>query len=104
MGDIWQYGCFVDYVAVQCRHMNYKRESRSVIIHPDAKAALAAWLMEMQRTGTMSSETYFFPLHKELNRPLCPCQASPAASLCRVSSHREIVEPHDEKNVWANRL
>lgn len=70
VGDVWQYGRFVDHVAVQRRHMKQKRESRSVIVHPDAKAALAAWLMELQRTGDVTHETMLFPSRKGLNRAL----------------------------------
>jgi integrase len=66
-----------------------------VIVHPHAKAALAAWLMEMQRTGAVSPETYLFPSRKGLNRPLRPGQARhflrQAYAACRLkgklSSH-----------------
>jgi integrase len=74
-GDVWQHSCFVDYGAVQRRHMKQKRESRSVIVLPDAKAAMAAWLMELQRTGDVTPETMLFPSRKGLNRPLRPGQA-----------------------------
>jgi integrase len=70
VGDVWQHGRFVDYMAVQRRHMQQKRESRRVIVHPDAKAALAVWLMELQRTGAVSPETVLFPSRKGLNRSL----------------------------------
>jgi site-specific recombinase XerC len=70
VGDVWQHERFVDYVAVQRRHMKQKWESRSVIVHPDAKAALAVWLMELQRTGAVSPETVLFPSRKGLNRAL----------------------------------
>jgi integrase len=75
VGDVWQHGRFVDYVMVQRRHMKQKRESRSVIVHPDAKAVLAVWLMELQRTGDVTPETMLFPSRKGLNRPLRPGQA-----------------------------
>jgi integrase len=70
VGDVWQHERFVDYVAVQRRHMKQKWESRSVIVHPDAKAALAVWLMELQRTGAVSPESVLFPSRKGLNRAL----------------------------------
>jgi integrase len=41
VGDVWQHGRFVDYVAVQRRYMKGKIQGRSVIVHPDTKAALA---------------------------------------------------------------
>jgi hypothetical protein len=57
--------------------MQQKRESRSVIVHPDAKAALALWLMEPQRTGAVSPETVLFPSRKGLNRILRRGQVGP---------------------------
>ena len=75
VGDVWQHGRFVDRVAVQRRHMKQKRESRSVILHPDAKAALAVWLMAMNRQGDVSPDTYLFASRKGINRPLRPGQA-----------------------------
>jgi integrase len=68
--DVWQYGRFVDHVAVQRRHMKQKRESRSVIVHPDARAAMAAWLMELQCIGDVTPETMLFPSREGLNRAL----------------------------------
>ncbi len=110
VGDVWPHGRFVDYVAVQRRHMKQKREGRSVIVHPDAKAALTAWLMEMQRTGTGSSETYLFPrtsFPRAKSSMACSALAKPGISRgkpTRVRSYEESVEPHDEKSVWAKRL
>jgi integrase len=72
---VWQHGRFVDRVAVQRRHMKQKREGRSVILHPDAKAALAAWLMAMNRQGDVRPDTYLFASRKGINRPLRPGQA-----------------------------
>jgi integrase len=75
VGDVWQHGQFMERVAVSRRYMKGKTEGRSVILHAEAKAALAAWLMAMQRMGTVSPETYLFPSRKGLNRPLRPGQA-----------------------------
>jgi integrase len=75
VGDVWQHGQFMERVAVSRRYMKGKTEGRSVIVHAEAKAALAAWLMAMQRMGAVSPETYLFPSQKGLNRPLRPGQA-----------------------------
>jgi integrase len=75
VGDVWQHGRSVDRVAVQRRHMKQKRESRSVILHPDAKAALAVWLMEMNRQRAVGPDTDLFASRKGVNRPLRPGQA-----------------------------
>jgi len=55
--------------------MKGKIQGRSVIVHPDAKAALTTWLMAMQCTGPVSPETFLFPSRKGLNRPLRRWQA-----------------------------
>jgi site-specific recombinase XerC len=104
VGDVWQHAGFVEPVAIARKHMKGKHEGRSIPLHSEAKSALATWLMEMNRPGGVSPETYLFASRKGLNRPLRPGQAPPAASLRLVPSHGEIIEPHDEKNVWANRL
>jgi integrase len=75
VGDVWQHGQFVERVAVQRRYMKGKVQSRSVPLHSEAKGALAAWLMEMNRQGDVSPDTYLFPSRKGLNRPLRPGQA-----------------------------
>lgn len=72
---VWQHGRFVDYVAIKRRHMKGKVHGRSVVLHPDAKEALATWLMAMQRTGAVSPETFLFPSRKGLNQPLRRGQA-----------------------------
>jgi integrase len=104
VGDVRQHGGFVERVAIARKHMKGKHEGPSIPLHSEAKSALAAWLMEMNRQGDVSPDTYLFASRKGFNRPLRPGQASATASLRRVPSHGEIVEPHDEKNVWANRL
>jgi integrase len=57
VGDIYQHGRVVDRVTVQRRHMKQKREGRTVLLHPDAKAALATWLMTLQQTTGLTRET-----------------------------------------------
>jgi integrase len=37
LGDVWQHGRLVDRVTVQRRHMKNKQESRTVLLHADAK-------------------------------------------------------------------
>jgi len=75
VGDVWQHGQFVERVAVKRRHMKGKQQGRSVILHPAAKTALAAWLMELQRLGSITPEGYLFPSRKGFNRPLQRGQA-----------------------------
>jgi integrase len=75
VGDVWQHGQFMDWVAVSRRYMKGKTEGHSAILHAEAKAALATWLMSMQRMGTVSPETYLFPSRGGFSRLLRPGQA-----------------------------
>jgi integrase len=75
VGDVWQHGQFVDRVAVKRQHMKGKIQGRSVILHPAAKAALAPWLMELQRLGLCTPDGMLFPSRKGVNRPLHRGQA-----------------------------
>jgi integrase len=75
VGDVWQHGQFLDRVAVQRKHMKGKHQGRSVILHPAAKTALAAWLMDRQRLGEMTPDMPLFPSRKGVNRPLQRGQA-----------------------------
>jgi integrase len=70
VGDVWQHGRFLDYVAVQRWYMKGKIQGRSVIVHPDAKAVLEVWLMELQRIGEVIPETVLFASRKGLNNAL----------------------------------
>jgi site-specific recombinase XerC len=106
VGDVWQHGRFVDYVAVHRRYMKGKIQGHSVIVHHDAKTALATWLMAMHRTGAVSPETILFPSRKGLNRLLRRDQAGHllAASLRRVRVDQEALEAHGAQNIWGNCL
>jgi integrase len=70
VGDGWQHSRFVERVAVRRRHMKGKTQGRSVILHPEAKRALAPWVMTLQRGGTVTPGTCLFPSRKGHNRPL----------------------------------
>ena len=41
VGDVSPHGRLVDRVSVQRQHMKNQREGRTVLLHPEAKAALA---------------------------------------------------------------
>ena len=90
VGDVWQHGGFGERVASARTHMKGKHEGRSIPLHHEAKSALAAWLVEMNRQGDMSQDTSLFASRKGFNHPLRPGQASPAASLRRMPSHGEL--------------
>jgi integrase len=75
LGDVLQYGRLVDRVTVQRRYMKRKVEGRTVLLHPEAKTALAAWLMQLQARGLVDPRTYVFLSQKGANRPITRRQA-----------------------------
>lgn len=95
VGEIWQHGQFLKRVAVLRRYVKGKIEGRSVILHAEAKTALAPWLMEMNCQRDVSADTYLLASRKGINRPPRPGQARhllrQAYAACRligkVSTH-----------------
>jgi integrase len=75
VGDVYRHGRLVERVTVQRRHMKKKVEGRTVVLHPEAKAALAAWLQSVQTDGTPLPTIYVFQSRKGVNRPLSRVQA-----------------------------
>jgi integrase len=59
--DVWQHDQVIDRITVTRSHMKGKRRSRTVVLHPLARRALAVWLAELShRTGTLDPEWYVF--------------------------------------------
>jgi integrase len=75
VGDVYQHGHLVDRVTVPRRHMKKKVEGRSVLLHPDAKAALATWLMQLRQVTGLMPDSYVFRSRKGGNRPIGKRQA-----------------------------
>jgi integrase len=75
VGDVLQHDRLVDQLTVRRAHMKRQREGRTVPVHPDAKAALAAWLMALGQRTRMTPQTYVFQSRKGANRPISPVQA-----------------------------
>jgi len=75
VGDVWQHGAIVDRVTVQRCHMKKRLEGRTVTLHPEAKSALAAYLMARQRHGQLSPTEALFISRKGENRPISRVQA-----------------------------
>jgi integrase len=69
-GDVWQHGQPVDRVTVPRRHMKQRLEGRTVLLHPEAKAALAGWLHACAGAGALPADTYVFRSRKGGNRPI----------------------------------
>jgi len=75
LGDVLPAGRMVDRVTVPRRHMKQKREGRTVLLHPRAKEALAAWLSELNPAGDLPDHTFVFRSRKGRNRPITRVQA-----------------------------
>lgn len=65
----------LDRVTVQKRYMKKKRQSRSVILNADAKAALADWIDELRAEGVDDDGTYVFRSRNGRNRAIGRVQA-----------------------------
>jgi integrase len=73
--DVAQHGRLVDRVTVQRRHMKNQREGRTVLLHPESKAALATWLLTLRQMPGCTAQTFVFRSRKGLNRPISKVQA-----------------------------
>jgi integrase len=73
--DVWQHGRLVDRVTVPRRSMKGKHESRTVLLHPEAKAALATWLFTLRQLPGYTPQTFVFHSRKGRNRPISQVQA-----------------------------
>ena len=100
VGDVWQRGSLVDHVSVRRRYMKRKTECRTVPLHPEAKAALAAWLAE--RPGASLREP-LFPTQqgcalKRIQAYLIPEKAYAANNLTGQ------LGPHAMRKTFAHRM
>jgi integrase len=75
VGDVWQHGRLVDRVTVERRHMKNQREGRTVLLHPEAKTALATWLLTLRQMPGCTAQTFVFRSRKGVNRPISKVQA-----------------------------
>jgi integrase len=70
IGDVYQQGRVVDRVTVRRRHMKRKLEGRTVLLHPEAKAALTTWLRVLHTQAPTTPTLYVFRSRKGENRPI----------------------------------
>jgi integrase len=75
VGDVSQHGRLVDRVTVPRRYMKNKREGRTVLLHPETKAALATWLLTLRQLPGSTAQTFVFRSRKGANRPISKVQA-----------------------------
>lgn len=60
VGDVLQHGRIVDRAHVQRKHMKRKTEGRTVLLHPDAKEALALWIAQLSEWQEVHRDTPLF--------------------------------------------
>lgn len=73
--DVMRAGQTTSRVTVARRNMKKKVEGRTVLLHPEAKAALALWLEQLREMGYMTSDTFVFQSRKGRNRAMSRIQA-----------------------------
>jgi integrase len=64
LGDVSPHGRLVDRVTVPRRHMKNKTEGRTVLLHPEAKTALATWLLTLRQLPGCTAQTFVFRSRK----------------------------------------
>lgn len=62
--DVCPRGRVAERISVARRHMKKKVEGRSVLLHPEARAALEEWIRELERRGQGGGEGFVFRSRK----------------------------------------
>jgi integrase len=70
LGDVLQAGRLVDRVTVRRQNMKKKVEGRTVLLHPDAKAALTIWIEQLKAAGYLTADAFVFQSRKGRNQPV----------------------------------
>jgi integrase len=70
VGDVWRGQQVVERVTVRRRQMRRQLEGRTVLLHHGARAALAAWLRDVQAVRLCPLATYVFRSRKGASRPI----------------------------------
>lgn len=103
--DVMQGGRIVERVTVERRNMKKKLEGRTVLLHPEARAALAAWLEELGRRAELTGDTFVFQSRKGDNRPISRVQAyrilHEACDACELTGK---LGTHSMRKTFANKV
>ena len=83
-----------DQVTVRRRHMKTRREGRTAPPHPDAKAALAARLLQLRRRRDVTPQTSVFQGRKGANRWSPTSAPAPSARTPRARPSRTASTKH----------
>jgi site-specific recombinase XerC len=70
VGDVYQHNHVVDRVTVQRRHLKRQTKGCTLLLHPEAKAALEVWLHQLQGESTLLPTLSLFHSRKGTNRPI----------------------------------
>ncbi len=70
VGDVLQYGAAVERISVERRATKGRREGRTVLLHPEARAAIEVWLGELDARGRLDPDQFLVPSRKGRNRPV----------------------------------
>lgn len=100
--DVCPGGRMIDRVTVERRHMKKKVEGRTVLLHPEAREALADWLAEARPDG---EDTFVFISRKGENRPITRVQAyrilKEAYDACEMTGK---LGTHSMRKTFANKV
>lgn len=70
VGDVFQNGNFTDRVSVARKNMKKKTEGRTVVLHPEAKAAVEALIRSLSVDVTTGPITFLFRSREGQNQPM----------------------------------
>jgi len=105
VNDVVQAGRLVDRVTVERRHMKKKTEGRTVLLHPDAKAALEAWLDDLRGICPLDPDTFVFQSREGKNKAISRVQAyrilSEAYDSCEMNGK---LGTHSMRKTFANKI
>jgi len=103
--DVVQAGRLVERVTVERRNMKKKLEGRTVLLHPEARAALAAWLDELGKFWELTGDTFIFQSRKGGNRSITRVQAyrilHEACDSCEMTGK---LGTHSMRKTFANKV
>ncbi len=72
--DVLENNQVINQVTVQRRFMKQKYQSRSVVLHQQAKDALSNWVSKLRLEGELQPDTYLFKSRNGQNKPLTRVQ------------------------------
>ena len=80
--DVVQNDGIVDRILVSAKHMKGKERSRTVLLHPDVKIAISAWITDLHRMRPPNPDCFLFPSQIGVNRSLSRSQVAKVLKDC----------------------